>query len=574
MLPSKYFLEYSRKYAWSFWSGMSALLVTSLLDILPPLVLKKGIDQVAGGASHQDILITTLEFTALVTALAVMRYFWRILFGGFHQGVAQDLRRRVFEKLTKLGPRFYNSNPTGELMSLVTNDIEAVRMGMGPGVLVVSDAVIYLIAVPFVMFTLSVPLTLQSLCLMPFLPFFIRKLSDVIHRRFLEVQEKFSNLSGICQENMSGMRIIKSFAQEDNHIRIFNEASESWRQSNLKVAWAEAFFHPVMELAVAGGIVILLYFGSHDIASGTLTVGTFVAFHRYIIKMTWPMTAIGWGVSLISQGRASLDRIDEFLRTPLDVPSPESTDTLDLLGPIQVKNLTFKYPNSENLALKDIDLTMNPGEVVGFTGPVGSGKTTLAQLLCHLYAVPNGVITVNHIDINSIPHEQLRSHVTLVPQDTFLFSTSIQDNISFGTKTPVEMESLKRVAELSKIRDEIEGLPEQYGTYLGERGVNLSGGQKQRIAISRALLRQSPVVIFDDSLSAVDSETESVILRRLNAHRGKQSTIIISHRLSTLSLCDKIVVLKDGQIQAQGAHDTLIKESATYRELIKLQGLS
>jgi ATP-binding cassette subfamily B multidrug efflux pump len=568
----KYFLYYVKLYRRNFWMGIGSLAVTDALDVIPPLLIMKGVNQITQGAPVQELLKTALLFGSITILLAFARFHWRMQFGKFHQSVARDFRNRIFKKLTELGPTFYSKNPIGELMSLMTNDVETIRMGMGPGLIVLTDAFLYFLTIPPIMLSISVPLTLKTLVLLPMLPFFIAWLSGIIHRRFLQVQESFSEMSGITQENIGGIRVVKSYVQEDNQIKIFNRTSQTWKDMNLKVAWAETFMHPVMEFCVTVGMVVLLYAGSKDVVSKALSIGAFVAFQRYIIKMVWPMTAIGWGFNLISQGRASLDRVDQFLNTPLDVESPLCQNIELKEGHIEIKNLDFKYPGAENFALKNISLTINNGETFGIVGPVGSGKTTLAQLLCHLYEVEPGKIFVNGYDIRQIPLHKLRSHVSFVPQDSFLFSASITENMSFGVETIPPVEILKKIASIAKLDDEIDGLPQGYNTALGERGINLSGGQKQRMTITRALLRNSPVLIFDDSLSAVDAETESLILKRLREETKEHTTIIISHRLSSLSLCDRIVILKEGTIEGIGAPQELRHQSTTYRELLHLQG--
>ncbi|MDZ4677562.1 MAG: ABC transporter ATP-binding protein [Oligoflexia bacterium] len=581
----RYLRFYMALYGRYFWIGIGFLVLTNILDVLPPLIIMRGVDQITNKAPLNELGKTAALFAIITFALAIVRFHWRMQFGKFHQNLAKDLRERVFKKLTELGPTFYSKNPIGELMSLVTNDVETIRMGMGPGLLVLTDAFLYFLTIPPIMMALSIPLTFKTLALLPILPFFIHWLGNVIHRRFLEVQERFSELSGITQEGITGIRIIKSYVQEENQVKVFNTASCKWQDHSQTVAWAESFMHPVMEFCVSVGVVVLLYLGSKDVLGGVLTIGGFVAFQRYIIKMVWPMTAVGWGFSLISQARASLERIDEFLNTAPDVqlhahklnnsmPTVKIDQVVEpqLNGLIEIKNLNFSYPYSTRLALKDISLNIYPGDTLGIVGPVGSGKTTIAQLLCHLYAVERGKIFINSIDINDISLQTLRRHISLVPQDTFLFSASITENMSFGMEATASVDHLTRVAQIAKLEDEIEALPQRYDTMLGERGVNLSGGQKQRMTITRALLRKSPVIIFDDSLSAVDAETETLILRRLKEETQKHTTIIISHRLSTLSLCNRIMVLKDGAIEGFGTPEELRTTSSTYRELLQLQG--
>jgi ATP-binding cassette subfamily B multidrug efflux pump len=576
-----YFRYYIKRYGKYFWTGVLALAFTDVLDVTPPLIMMKGVDQILNHAPIRELLKTALVFAVLTLLLALVRFHWRMQFGKFHQNVARDLREKIFKKLTRLGPTFYGQNPIGELMSLVTNDVESIRMGMGPGLIVLIDALLYFLTIPPIMISLSLPLTLKTLTILPILPFFIRWLGGVIHRRYLIVQDKFSELSGVTHENIAGIRVVKSYNQEKNQMHAFNKKSAEWRDANFKVAWAETFMHPVMEVCVTMSMVILLFSGTKSVLAGALTVGGFVAFQRYITKMVWPMTAIGWGFSLVSQGRASLKRVDDFLKTPLDVnvvESPnsmgllENWENIDLNGTIEIKNLNFSYPHSEKQVLKNISLKIEPGDTFGIVGPVGAGKTTLVQLLTHLFKIDREHIFFNGHDINVIPLATLRRHVSLVPQDTFLFSTSVSENMAFGVEHQPEYENFRRIAQIAKIDEEIESLPAQYETQLGERGVNLSGGQKQRMAITRALIRKSPVVIFDDSLSAVDSETENLILNRLKGETQNQTTIIISHRLSSLSQCNKIAVFKNGILEAIGAPRDLKLRSPTYSELLHLQG--
>jgi ATP-binding cassette, subfamily B, multidrug efflux pump len=569
----KYFLYYIKLYRRHFWTGIGFLAITDILDVIPPLIIGRGVNQITEGAPVRELMKTALFFGGLTLSLAFVRFHWRMQFGKYHQNMARDLRNRVFKKLTELGPTFYSKNPVGDLMSLMTNDIETIRMGFGPGVMVLTDAVFYFLTIPPIMLWLSVPLTLKTLIMIPVLPFFITWISNIVQKRYLLVQDSFGELSSITQENISGIRVIKSYVQEKNQIDIFNKSSANWRDLNIKVAWVETWMHPVMELSITVGMVVLLFSGSKDIISGAITLGTFVAFQRYISKMVWPMTAVGWGFSLVAQGRASLDRIDTFLNTPLDVtPPPKPVNELNLNGPIEVRSLDFKYPGSEKFALRNISFVINPGETIGIVGHVGSGKTTLAQLLCHLYEVDRGHIFVNRNDTRDIPLDILRKHISFVPQDTFLFSTGINENMSFGLNEIPSLETLRHIAQIAKLDEEIESLPQRYETPLGERGVNLSGGQKQRMTITRALLRNSPVVIFDDSLSAVDAETESLILKRLREETKEQTTLIISHRLSSLSLCDRIIVLRNGLIENIGTPGELRKNSSIYQELLQLQG--
>lgn len=547
MIFWKYLKKYSRKYSWHFYGGLGALALTDIFDVIPPLIIMRGVDQITNKVETSELLKTALIFFSLTLALAFARYCWRMIYGHFHQNVAKELRNDVFDKLTRMGPTFYNKNQTGELMSLLTNDIEAVRMGMGAGIIVLADALFYFLTIPPIMFSLSKKLTFQTLILLPLLPFFVSWLGKLINKYFILEQEKFSQLSGFVQENISGQRTIKSFVQEKNQSVAFNKLSADLKNATSKVALAETFMHPVMEVCVSIGVVTLLYIGTQDVMSGVLTIGTFVAFHRYISKMTWPMTAIGWGFSLISQGAASLKRVDEFLNEPSDITEP-TTDFMPEQTDIIIKNLSFKYPQSEQPALNKVSINIKKGEKIGIIGPVGSGKTTLAQLLTKLYPSERGSIFFGSTDINDLKLEKVRQIVTLVPQDNFLFSQSIRNNILYGASENLDIDKTISAAKTSQIHNEIESLPSHYESLIGERGINLSGGQKQRLAIARGLLRNSPVIIFDDAFSAVDNETERKIVENLFSQFENQTVIVISHKVQNLKFCDRIITLKEGSI--------------------------
>jgi ATP-binding cassette subfamily B protein len=424
------------------------------------------------------------------------------------------------------------------------------------------------------MISISWGLTWKTLCLLPFLPVFVSWLGGIVDRRFETVQERFSELAGLATENISGIRLVKTYVQEENQAKIFNAKSNEWHQSSLKVAWPESFMHPVMEFCVSVGVAVLIIWGGDQVIKEAITVGTFFAFHRYISKMAWPMTAIGWGYSLISQARASLRRVDEFLNTPIDVNLIEETgEKKNLNGEITINHLNFNYPSTTQGALHDISLKIPQGTTLGIVGTVGAGKTTLVHLLSGLYKVERGTIVINGVDINDIPLQQLRQHIAVIPQDTFLFSRTVHENIGYGLESLPDLPAASQYARLVSFDREVIDLPNGWNTLLGDRGVNLSGGQKQRLTMARALIRQSSVVIFDDSLSSVDAETETNILRALQTELKGKTAIIVSHRLSAVSDCDQILVLHNGQKEALGTPQEVASSSLTLKELLALQGM-
>ena len=571
-----YILEHKKK----VFAGIFFVFLTNILDAaLVPLLLKRGVDQIAGGSDLEQLATTCGLFALTIAGVALFRFIWRNFWGRYHHAVAEDLRRRIFAKYSTMGPSFYQSRPTGELMSLITNDINAFRMAAGPGVLVLFDALsISLIVLP-VMYHFSPEWTWKTLILMPVVPLFIGKLEAAYRNLFRKQQDKFSEVSGIAQEVISGVRVIKSYSQEDNRTRIFNVKSDELREASNKVARVDSGFHPIMEFGVATGSMILLLIASDDVMTGAITIGTLVMFHRYIQKMIWPMTALGFGITLLIQGKTSFQRILEVLAADDDIPDTGTLE-IDSFDSIQIKNLTFNYPGEEQPALKNINLEIKRGERIGIMGPVGSGKSTLAQVLCRLYPVASESVFYDDNPVENIKKNSLRQLISFVPQESFLFSQSVAENISLGLDSTAAVEDIRNVTKATAVDKEIREMPDSYDSMLGERGVNLSGGQKQRISMARALIRNSQLLIFDDSLSAVDAETEEKITAHLESfieardehQRRKQTTLIISHRLRTLKKSDRIIVLNDGQIEASGSHAELLQSSPTYQRMCELQG--
>lgn len=571
-LKQRPFLFYMKRNKRAFAFGVTALLFTNFFDVLTPLGLKAGIDAI----THKDpggLLRAVGLYVGLMTGVTVCRYFWRIYFGRFHLTAAEDLRNRIYTKLTELGPSFFQKNPTGQLMSLITNDVNTFRMAIGPGTLILLDAIFLIAMIVPVMITLSWDWTWKTLVLLPFVPFFMRKMEALIHELYRVEQDKLSEVSGHAQEIVSGVRVIKGFAQESNQLAKFNVVSREYEDACNAMAKVDSAFHPVMEFAVACGSVILLFFCTPAVVRDEVTLGTFVAFHEYIKRMIWPMSAIGMGVSMHEQGRASFARIRELLSTETDIPDT-GKETLPVFKKLELRNVTFRYPGSPVEALKNINLTIHAGETIGIVGPVGAGKTTLLQLLCRMFPLQQGQILFNGIEIADLERASLASTVSVVPQDAFLFSETIAENVALGLNEFPGLESIERATTMVNIDREIRELPEKYEAYLGERGVNLSGGQKQRLTIARAMIRRSPIVLLDDSLSAVDGTTEKAIVRELKAARiedHSQTVLIVSHRLATLKHADRIVVLQRGEIEAVGTHEELIVLSPTYRTLHHLQ---
>jgi ATP-binding cassette, subfamily B, multidrug efflux pump len=567
--PLLYYVRHNKR---SFALGILFLVVTNSLDGVYPLILKQCIDLVSERASHSQIADTAFLFFLVMSGLAITRYLWRVYFGRYHTDAAEDLRNRIFYHLSKMGPSFFKKHPVGEIISVLINDVQSFRQAIGQGVLVFIDGIVIAIVILPLMIWLNPSWTWKTLVLLPLVPFMIKKLTQMIFTTFKTQQDKLAELSGVSQEIAAGVRVIKSFAQEDNRLNYYNQYSSSYEKScNRTAAW-DSLFMPVMEFGVASGSVILLFIGAEDVLMGTATIGTLVAFQRYISKMVWPMTALGLGYSQFQKGMASFSRIKKVLDQVTDIPD-SGVEEIRKFEKLEVKNLSFQYPDGNSRVLDGVSFTIQAGQLVGIVGPVGSGKTTLLHLLTRLYPASPESIFINDLSIEKIQQKNLHDQIVMVPQEAFLFSEMISENMGYGLSQAPEKPELAHWARAVDIDSEINELPSGYDSQLGERGVNLSGGQKQRLTIARALITRAPVVMLDDSLSAVDVGTEAKIKNSVSELTGEKKTrIIVAHRLTTVENADQIIVMNEGKIEAIGRHRELINTSATYRNMAQIQG--
>jgi len=563
-------LHYIRYQPRAFGIGIFLLVITNSLDGLYPLLLKVGIDQIEKHMPLGELGRTSLFLVAAITCLGVTRYGWRRNFGRFHTYAMEDMRLRIFKHFTNLGPSFFQKNQVGELMSVATNDVSSFRQAIGPGLLIFLDGLIYLAIILPVMFTMNFSWTWKTLILLPLVPFLINKVMKLIHVNYKIAQDRFSELTGVTQETIGGIRVVKSFAQEEHRTQMFCDSSRKLEKANNKVALIDSLFMPVMEFGVTSGSVILFFIAANDLYLGTVTIGTFVAFHRYIQKMVWPVTALGLGFSYYEKGRASVDRIKEVMTQATDIPDSGEIE-LKTFESLEFRGVSFKYPGNEVYALKNISFKIGKGEHFGLMGQVGSGKSTLVNLLLRMYPVLEGEILVNNLPVNRYTLKSLRATLVLVTQEVFLFSETVSRNVSYGFHEDPEFRNVERMTEVVNIRGEIENLPQKFDSQLGERGVNLSGGQKQRLSIARGLILTSPFLILDDSLSAVDTRTEKMIEEELAQAKNNQTRLTVAHRLSSLRSTDKILVLKDGAIEALGTASQLMQTSPSFRTIVSVQ---
>lgn len=566
--PLKYYVSKFRR---PFSMGMLFLLVTNTLDSLSPLVLKIGIDQIVAGEDIWSLSKTVLLYALTLSSLATTRYLWRVYFGRYHTLAAEDLRNHIFQHLSRMGPQFFKRSPIGELMSLITNDVQSFRNGIGSGVLVLVDGITIIAIVLPLMLWMQPSWTWKTLILLPLVPFLIWKVTGLIFKNFKIQQDKLSELSGVTQEIASGIRVIKGFSQEENQLNYYNQKSKAFQLACNRVASVDSLFVPIMYFGVASGTAILLFIAGDDLLSGAVSVGTFVAFQRYISKMVWPMTALGMGLSQYQKGMASFTRIKNLLLEQTDIPDLGKIN-LESFKNLKVTNLSFQFPDGKEPVLQDINFEINSGEKVGIVGPVGSGKTTLLHILNRLYPVKSGMVKINDYSLEDISQKSLHQTIAFVPQEPFLFSDSVSENIQMGLDESVHDDELLHWTDAVDMKQEVLSLPHAFNSQLGERGVNLSGGQKQRLTIARGLIMKSPVMMLDDSLSAVDHKTEEAIQNQLKNQLEKKTQIIVTHRLSTITDADKIIVLKQGKIEAIGKHQDLLLKSKTYQHIAEIQG--
>lgn len=545
--------------------GIILLIIVDIIQLLLPQIIRSATNLLEAGELTMDsLVIHSLLIVLIGLLMAAGRYSWRIYLYGTSRNLEFYLRNKLFNHLLTLSPDFYNNTKTGDLMAHATNDINAVRMTFGHGVMMVIDAVVLTILTIFSMAkTTNIKFTIIALTSLPFISIFGRKFSQVIHRKSKKVQEAFSNLSNQTQESFSGIRVIKSFVQEKLVIDKFLDVNKDNLDKNLSLAITSGLFHPLIQFISSISFFILLLYGGRQVIYENIQLGDFVAFTNYLNTLIWPMMAIGWVINLVQRGFASLERINTILNTkPSIVDLENSVDINSIKGKIEFKNLSFKYNNTNKDALHNINFTIDRNETLAIIGRTGSGKSTIIKLLLRLYDDYDGEILIDNINIKDFTIESLRNNIAYIPQDNFLFSRSIKDNIEFSLEDNNDnIVKVHEAAKFAEVYDNIIAFPEGFDTILGERGVTLSGGQKQRVSIARAIIKNAKILIFDDSFSSVDTNTEEKILNNIANLKNRKTNIIISHRISTIKNADKILVVDDGEIIQFGNHESLLNET-------------
>ncbi|TET22473.1 MAG: ABC transporter ATP-binding protein [Candidatus Cloacimonadota bacterium] len=567
--------EYFAKYRYRILLGILALVIVNGLQLLLPRIVKYVVDGIIN-SRMTDVSLLRWAFIILIIAIfmALFRFFWRYFVLGTSHRIREHLRNRFFAHLQSLSMTYFNNTKTGELMALATNDILAVRRAVGIGIVIIVDTVFLTIGALIMMFRINSVLTFLALIPLPILSLTTFFMGRALHVRFRNVQDAFAKLTDKVQENLSGIRVVKAFVQESFEVNDFRTHNQHFLKENMRLVKIWGAFFPL--LMMLGGIstAIVLLWGGRQVIINFLTLGDFVAFTMYLSILTWPMMGIGWVVNIFQQGAASMARINTVLNaTPEIANLPNAVSiTKSLKGDISFSNVFFKYSEEYPYVLKSLNLHISAKEQVAIVGRTGEGKSTLVSLIPRIFEPERGVVHIDCINIRDYRLEDLRKRIGFVPQDTFLFSLSLRENIAFGN-IDIPMECIIKAAKIAQIYDEIMELQDGFETVVGERGISLSGGQRQRIAIARAIILNPDILILDDALSSVDTETEEKIVKNLMPMIKERTTIIITHRISSIKQIRRIIVIGDNTLKEDGNHDELISLGGIYKNLYEKQML-
>ncbi|WP_078429630.1 ABC transporter ATP-binding protein [Alkalihalobacterium alkalinitrilicum] len=558
-----FFKQYWKRYT----VAITLLIIVSFLDVIPPKLIGMAIDDIHFGQMTSERLWELILFYGgLIVVSYIITYFWMYqLFGGAYL-IERIMRFRFMKHLLKMTPTFYEKNRTGDLMARATNDLKAISMTAGFGILTLIDSTIFMIIIIGVMgFTISWQLTLAALIPLPFMAIAINFYGKLIHQRFSVAQDSFGHLNDNVLESVSGVRVIRAYVQEKADEKRFNDMTEDVYNKNIAVAKIDALFEPTVKILVGMSYVIGLGYGAYLVFNQMITLGELISFNVYLGMLIWPMFAVGELINVLQRGNASLDRVNETLSYQADVQDDVEPIDVEVPGTIMFNDYTFRYPSAQKNNLNNISLCVNRGETIGVVGKTGSGKTSLLKQLLREYPLGTGDIHVGDVPLQKIPVDTVHSWVGYVPQEQILFSRTIRENLKFGKEEVSELE-IQQALELSAFQNDLTVLPKGLDTLVGEKGVALSGGQKQRISIARALIKNPEILILDDAMSAVDGKTEAKIIENIRHERTGKTTFITAHRLSAVQHADWIIVMGEGEIVEEGTHDQLLDMDGWYKE--------
>ena len=595
-MPFRRLFDYVRRYRRAFTLGLACTILTQAVTLVSPKVLQYAIDDLTRGVTRAKLIEYGAALLAIGLFGGVFRFLTRRILIGASRDIEYDMRNDFFAHLQKLPPAYFQAHRTGDLMSRATNDLNAVRMMIGPSIMYSANTILTFVVALAMMIAIDPRLTLFSLVPMPFVSLSVKYFGSAIHKRFEEIQAQLSDVSAVAQEALAGVRVVRAYRQEQAEVDRFRRSNNEYLRRNRGLIVLQGFFFPSMSFLLGLGALFVIWLGSRDVIRGRITVGEFVAFNAYLTMLAWPMIAFGWVTNMLQRGMASWKRMLEVLDTRPDIVDPQSrgphggtrrgveSAIRNIQGSIEFRDLTFSY--GERPVLRSVSARIAAGETVALVGPTGSGKSTLMALLARLYDPPPGTVFIDGTDVRDLPLEVLRGAIGFVPQEPFLFSDTIGDNVAFGldgisrasgvgmTGEPGQADrgaAIEVASAVARLDKDVADLPKGYDTIVGERGITLSGGQKQRAAIARAVIVDPRILILDDALSAVDTYTEEEILSRLQAVMRERTSLIVSHRISTVRRADRILVIDEGTLIERGTHDELVARGGLYAELYRKQ---